>query len=56
MASKLKDALHLEEKLEDTSGKKNWDKMNRTACGVTRSFLTQDIEYHVMIETSTKKI
>ena len=30
--------------------------MNRTACSVIRSCLTQDIEYHVTTETSTKKI
>ena len=30
--------------------------MNRTGCGVIRSYLTQDIKYHVMTETFTKKI
>jgi len=34
----------------------DWDKMNRMACGIIKSCLTQDIKYHVMIETSTKKI
>jgi len=30
--------------------------MNRTACGIIRSCLTQDIKYHVMTETSARKI
>ena len=30
--------------------------MNRVVCDVIRSYLTQDIKYHVMIKTSTKKI
>ena len=30
--------------------------MNRTACGVIRSCLTQDLKYHVMNETSARKI
>jgi len=53
--SNLKDALRLEEKLEKIS-EKDWNKMNRTACSVIRSCLTQDIKYHVMTETSAKKI
>ena len=35
---------------------KIWNKMNRTACGVIRSCLTQDLKYDVMNETSAKKI
>ena len=30
--------------------------MNRAACGVIRSCLTYDIIYHVMTESSVKKI
>ena len=53
--SNLEDALCLEKELEVTS-EKDWDKMNRTVCGIISSCLTQDIKYHVMTETSTKKI
>ena len=53
--SSLEDALHLAEKLEETF-EKNWDKMNRTACGIIKSYLTQDIKYHVMYETFARKI
>jgi len=35
---------------------KIWKKMNRTAYGVIRSYLSQDIKYNVMNETSAKKI
>ena len=54
-ASNLKDALCLEEKPEKTS-EKYWDKMNRATCDIIRSCLTQDIKYHMMTETSAKKI
>ena len=30
--------------------------MNRIACGVIRSCLTQDIKYHVLYKTSARKI
>ena len=53
--SNLKDSLSLEKKPEETS-EKDWDKMNKMGCGIIRSCLTQDIKYHVMIETSAKKI
>ena len=53
--SNLENALLLKRKSDETS-KKDWDKMNRTTCGIIRSCLTQDIKYHVMTETSTKKI
>ena len=51
----LEDTLQLKEKLEETS-EKDWDKMNRTACGLIRSCLTQDIKYHVLYEMSAIKI
>ena len=54
-ASNLKDALRFDKKLDEIS-KNNWDKMNRTACGVIRSYLTQDLKYHVMNETLVRKI
>ena len=53
--SNVEDSLCTEEKSEKTS-KKDLDKMNRTSCGFIRSFLTQDIKYHVIIKTSVKKI
>ena len=37
--SNLKDTLRLEEKPKETS-EKDWDKMNRTACGLVRTCLT----------------
>jgi len=55
MASNLKDALILEEKPDETFSK-DWDKMNKATCGVIISYLTQNIKYHVMTETSAKKI
>jgi len=54
-ASNLEDTLRLKEKLEETS-ENNCDKMNRTACGLIRSCLIQDIKYHVPYETSAMKI
>ena len=42
--SNLENTLRLKEKPEETS-EKDCDKMNRTACGLTRSYLTQDIKY-----------
>ena len=53
--SNLEDTLRLKEKLEETS-ENNCDKMNRTACGLIRSCLIQDIKYHVPYETSAMKI
>ena len=38
--SNLEDTLHLEEKLVETF-KKNWDKMNMTACGLIKSYLNK---------------
>ena len=44
--SNHEDTLRLEKKRDSTS-EEDWDKMNRTACGLIRSSLTQDIKYHV---------
>ena len=49
-ASNLKNALRLEKKRASTT-EKEWGKMNRSACGLIRSCLTQDIKYHVLHET-----
>jgi len=46
-SSKIEDALLLEERSEETSVK-DWDKMNRAAYGIIRSYLIQDIKYHMM--------
>jgi len=35
---------------------KSLEKMNRSACGMIRSCLSQDLKYDVMIESSAKKI
>ena len=51
----LEDSLQFEKKLEKTS-EKDWDKMTRMTYGIIRSFLTQDIKYHVLYETSARKI
>ena len=51
----LKDAIASEPKPAETT-KKDWVRMNEVACAVIRSCLTQDIKYHVMNETSAKKI
>ena len=34
----------------------DWDKMNRTACDLIRSYLTQDIKYHLLHETSARQL
>ena len=52
-ASNLKDALRLEKK-RASSTEEDWDKMNRSACGLIRSRLTQDIKYHVLHEPSAR--
>ena len=54
-ASNLEDTLRLEKKRDSTT-KEDWDKMNRTACGLIRSCLTQDIKYHVLYETSSRQL
>ena len=53
--SNLKDSLRMEGKPNEIS-EKDWDKMNRMACGFIRYCLIQNIKYHVMTETSAKKI
>ena len=53
--SNLEDNLRLEKK-RDSATEENWDKMNRTVCGLIRSYLTQDIKYHVLHETSAKQL
>jgi len=53
--SNLEDTLRLEKKRASTT-EKNCDKMNRTACGLIRSCLTQDIKYHVLHETSARQL
>ena len=49
--SNLKDTLLLEKKRDSTT-EEDWDKMNWMACDLIRSCLTQDIKYHVLLETS----
>ena len=53
--SKLEDTLQLEKKRDSTS-EEDWDKMNRTACGLIRYCLTQDIKYHLLYETSVRQL
>jgi len=53
--SNLEDTLYLEEKSEESS-EKDWDKMNRTMCRLVRSCLTQNIKYHMLYETSARKM
>ena len=55
MASNLENTLRQKEKPEETS-EKDWDKMNRMACDIIRSYLTHDIKYHVLYEKSTMKM
>ena len=52
-ASNLEDTLRLEKKRASTT-KKDWDKVDRSACGLIRSCLTQGIKYHVLHETSAR--
>lgn len=60
----MRDALNaqnLEETLESEAAPQGveettWKKMNRSACGVIRSCLTQDIKYLVMNEVSAKAL
>ena len=53
--SNLEDTLRSKEKPEVTS-EKDWDKMNRIACGLIKFYLTQYIKYHVLYETSVMKM
>ena len=54
-ASNLKDSFLYDRKPKKIL-EKYWDKMNRMACGIIRSCLTQDLKYHVMTKTSARKI
>ena len=54
-AHNLKDTLELQERPGEVDEKVQ-KKMNRRACGVIRSYLTHDLMYDVMNETSAKKI
>ena len=53
--SNLEDTLRLEKKRASTT-EEDWDKMNRTTCGLISSCLTQDIKYHVLHETSVRQL
>jgi len=55
IASNLEDTLRLEKKRDSTT-EEDWDMMNRTACDLIRSCLTQDIKYNVLHETSTRQL
>ena len=54
-ASNLEDTLLLEKK-RSTTTQEEWDKMNRSACGLIRSCLTEDIKYLVLHETSARQL
>ena len=54
-ASNLEDTLCLEKRQNSTT-EEDWDKMNRMACGLIRSYLTEDIKYHVLHVTSTRQL
>jgi len=53
--SNLEDTLRLEKKRDSTT-EEDLDKMHRTACGLIRSYLTQDIKYHVLYEISARQL
>ena len=53
--SNLEDTLQLEKKRETTT-EEDWEKMNQMACGLIGSYLTQDIKYHVLHETSARQL
>ena len=54
-ASNLEDTLLLEKK-KSTTTDEEWVKMNRSACGLIRSCLSQDIKYLAQYETSAKHL
>ena len=54
-ASNLEDILRLEKK-RDSITEEVWVKMNRMACGLIRSCLTQDIKYNVLHEISARQL
>jgi len=51
--SNLEDTLRLE---PEATSEKDWDKMNRTACDLIRSCLTQNIKYHVLYKTFARQL
>ena len=51
----LEDTLELQEKPEEID-EKVLKKMNQMVCDVIRSYLTQNLKYDMMKETSAKKI
>jgi len=53
--SNLEDTLWLEKKPEAIS-EEDWEKMNRTMCDLIRSYLTQDIKYHMLYEISARQL
>jgi len=53
--SNIEDTLRLEKK-RDSITEEVWDKMNRMACGLIRSCLTQDIKYNVLHEISMRHL
>ena len=54
-ASNLEDTLRLDKK-RSTTTEEEWDEMNRSACGLIRSCLTQDIKYLMLHETSARQL
>jgi len=54
-ASNLEDTLLLEKKKSMTTDEE-WAKMNKSAYGLIRSCLSQDIKYLAQHETSAKKL
>ena len=54
-ASNLEDTLLLEKRRGKIT-EEEWEKMNRSACGLIRSCLTQDIKYLVLHETSARQL
>ena len=51
----LDDTLELQERPAEVD-EKVWKKMNKMTCNAIRSYLTHDIKYDVMNETSAKSI
>ena len=54
-ASNLEDTLLLKKK-QSTTTEEEWEKMNRSACGLIRSCLIQDIKYLVLHEASARQL
>jgi len=54
-AQNLEDTTELQERSAEVK-EKVWKKHNRMACGIIRSYLTRDLKYDAMNETSTKSI